>query len=199
MEAFLFLITITPVISRVCWDPAILDYLLTIKTLDFSVSSLQVHWAAISTFHPIKDHAIFTHPTTTRFLNGLLRSFPLGEQPTPPWDLNLALSLLIKRPFKPLAICSMFDLSMNVAFLVAIKSARRLNELGVFTADQPFTIFHKENVFLCFHPKFTPKVIWEFHMNQTVHLLVFFPKLHIPDERGDFTPQMSSGHRPFIY
>lgn len=52
-------------------------------------------------------------------------------------------------------------------------------------ADPPSTTFHKEKVFLCSHPKFIPEVISEFHRSQTIHLLIFFLKLHASGEERE--------------
>lgn len=37
---------------------------------------------------------------------------------------------------------------------------------------------HKDKVSLPLHLKFLPKVVSRFHLNQPIHLPVFFPKLH---------------------
>lgn len=57
----------------------------------------------------------------------------------------------------------MSHLSMKVAFLVTITSARRITELGALMADPSYTTVYKEQISVCPHPKFIPKVISEFH------------------------------------
>lgn len=80
-------------------------------------------------------------------------------------------------PFIIMASCSFAPLSVKVAFLVAITSARR-GEMGVLTVDPSYTVSHKDKVFLRLHPKFIPKIISECHLNQDIHLPVFHPKTH---------------------
>lgn len=104
------------------------------------------------------------------------RTFPSIQKLTPPWDLNLVLSVLIKPPLQPLASSFLSFLSMKVAFLVAITSARKVGELGAMVPDPSYTIFHNDKVSVCLHPKFTLKVVSEFHLNQSIHLPMFFPK-----------------------
>lgn len=96
--------------------------------------------------------------------------------------ISLVLSTLTRPPSIPLMTCSMSHLSMKVAFLVAITSAGRVSELGALMADPLYTVFHREKVSLWFHPKFLPKVTSEFHVNQSIHLPVLFPKLRASAE-----------------
>lgn len=72
--------------------------------------------------------------------------------------------------------------SMKFAFFVAITSARRVNEVRDMMADSSFTVFHMDKVSLHLYPKFTHKVVLEFHLNQTIHLPLLFPKSHVSAE-----------------
>lgn len=45
-------------------------------------------------------------------------------------------------------------------------------------ADPPYMIFQKDKVSSRSLPKFVPKVVSAFHLNQIVHLPIFFPKPH---------------------
>lgn len=94
------------------------------------------------------------------------------------WDLNLVLHALMGKPFEPLVTCSLLHLSMKVAFLLAIMSARSVGGLGVLMAHPPYIVFLKDQVILQPHPKFIPKVASPFHLNQPVYLSVFFHELH---------------------
>lgn len=70
----------------------------------------------------------------------------------------------------------MIQLSMKVAFLVAITLARKVSELGAMMAGPPCMVFHKEVVSLWLHPKFLPKIESKFHINQTI-LSYFLPEI----------------------
>lgn len=169
--------SLSPESSRI---HVILEYLLTLNISSLSISSLWVHLATISTFHhPVENHTIFIHPVMKRFLKGVLRTFPPVVRPTSQRDLNLILSLLTKPPFKPLATCSMSHLSIK---LPSQSPSQEVSKLGELMADVPYTIFHKA-VSLHLHPKSIPKIMSEFHINQTIHLPIFFPKPHASDEK----------------
>lgn len=118
-------------------------------------------------------------PDHHSFLQGYAQQLPLVTKLPSSWDLNVALSALTKPVFKPLVTCSLSQLSMKVIFLVAITSARHINELVGMMAISSYTIFPKDEVFLCLHPKFIPQVVSAFHLNQCIHLLIFYPKSHI--------------------
>nr|XP_008164931.1 uncharacterized protein LOC101944505 [Chrysemys picta bellii] len=162
--------------------PFILDYLLHLKQQALSMSSIRVHLAAISAFHPSADgFLVFANPMVSRFLKGLDRLYPQTHQPVLAWDLNLVLARLTGPPFEPLAMCSLLYLSYKVAFLLAITSARRVSELRALTSEPPYKVFHKDKVQFRPHPGFLPKVVSQFHMNQDIFLPVFYPKPHSCD------------------
>lgn len=58
------------------------------------------------------------------------------------------LSRLMCPLFEPLATCCLLHLSMKVAFLVSITSARRVGGLCVLMSGAPYTIFFKGRVYL---------------------------------------------------
>lgn len=85
-----------------------------------------------------------------------------------------------------LAMCSLSlsHLSMKFISLVAITSTRQVSELAIMMADPAYSVFHKDKISLCLRPKFLPKVVLEFHLNQSIHLSIFHPKPHaIPPDR----------------
>lgn len=75
---------------------------------------------------------------------------------------------------------------MKVVFLVAITSARRVGDLEVLMAVPPYMVFHKDKVSLRLYPKFIPKGILEFHLNQVIHFPVFHLKPHATKEDWEF-------------
>lgn len=122
-------------------------------------------------FSPVEVFSIFDHPAKSRFLRGLINLFPQISEPTPAWDFNFILTCLIKHPFELLATCWLLHLSKNTAFLVAITSVQRVEGLGLLMADSPPpTVFFKGKISLQPHLKILPKMSYEFHINQTIHL-----------------------------
>ena len=66
-------------------------------------------------------------------LSALFRNFdqevvkPVVRRPK--WDINVVLSSLMKRPYEPLATCSLRSLTLKTVFLLALASAKRVSEL----------------------------------------------------------------------
>lgn len=101
---------------------SILDYLLHLKQQSLALSSIKVHLAAISAFHPpVQGKSVFSHEMTIWFLKGLERLYPQVSQ----WDLNLGLLQLMGPVFELMASYSLLLLSWKVAFLVAVALASR--------------------------------------------------------------------------
>ncbi|KAJ1214048.1 hypothetical protein NDU88_001676, partial [Pleurodeles waltl] len=48
---------------------------------------------------------------------------------------------------------------------------------------EPYTVFHSAKVVMRTHPKFLPKVVSDFHVNQTISLPTFFQNPATPAER----------------
>lgn len=92
-------------------------------------------------------------------------------------DLNLVLYCLMGSLLAPLATTYLSFLSMKTVFLVVVTYARRmLLELQALLANisSPFMPFHKDKVYLRSYPKSVPKIVSAFHLNQIIHLPVFF-------------------------
>lgn len=105
--------------------PIVLDYFLELKNSGLSLSSIRVHLEAVNAFQDkIDGFLTFTHLIMKCFLVGLQNLYPKVHSPTSTWDLNLVLKGLMIPTFEPLVTCSLQHMSMKVAFLVAITSAR---------------------------------------------------------------------------
>lgn len=118
---------------------------------------------------------------SVRFLKGLITLYLQVQDPISPWNLNLLLPRLMGLLLEPLASCSLLDLSLKVAFLVAITSARSV-ELRILMSRHPYTIFFRDKVCLHPHPKFLPKMVSSFHINQPIYMPILCPKQHMSRE-----------------
>lgn len=67
---------------------------------------------------------------------------------------------------------------------MAITSARRVSEIQTLSAIEPYTFFHHKRVVFRTHPSFLPKVVSDFHVNQTISLPSFFPNPSTPAEKS---------------
>lgn len=163
----------------------ILPYLLHLARAGLKYSSIRVHLAAITAYRKSPAQPSFFQMQVVKgFLQGLKKVYPPVRPPSPPWELNLVLSRLMAPPFEPIHKATLPHLSWKTAFLVAITSARRISEIQALCTKQPYTVFHHNRVVLRTHPSFLPKVVSDFHINQTISLPSFFPNPSSPAERS---------------
>ena len=107
----------------------------------------------------------------SRFLKGAVRLAPGSRRPVvPAWDLKLVLAALQLEPFEPLASVDLKWLSLKVAFLIAVASARRVGEIQALSIHESCCRFLPESagVLLRPNPAFLPKVLSDFHLHQPV-------------------------------
>ncbi|XP_058017525.1 uncharacterized protein LOC131187272 [Ahaetulla prasina] len=114
-------------------------------------------------------------PLIQQFLRGATNVNPPVVHRFPSWRLNAVLNALTKTPFEPLRDSSLRFLSLKVAFLIAITSARRISELSALSIRQDLCSFFNDRVVLRLDPTFLPKVNSQFHRAQEVVLPNFCP------------------------
>ncbi|KAJ7335336.1 hypothetical protein JRQ81_013277 [Phrynocephalus forsythii] len=170
-------------------SPTSLDTLLRFLLLLFNrglfISTLKVYIAAVVAHQPPDSEAadFFKHPTLKQFLQGARNLCP-DRAPIPPqWSLNVVLKRLTRPPFEPLASVPLHMLSVKLAFLLAITSARRASELAALRSDPPFLQFHLEKVTLYPDVSFLLKVVSHFHLSQPLVLPTYFPSPSTDVER----------------
>ncbi|XP_058014842.1 uncharacterized protein LOC131185882 [Ahaetulla prasina] len=114
-------------------------------------------------------------PLIQQFFRGANNVNPPVVHRFPSWRLNAVLNALTKAPFEPLRDSSLRILSLKVAFLIAITSARRISELSALSIRQDLCTFLNDRVVLRLDPTFLPKVNSQFHRSQEVVLPNFCP------------------------
>lgn len=145
-----------------------------------ALSSLRVHLVAVSAFHPpIQGKLVFLIFMMLWFFKGIIHLFPPMKEMVPRSDLNMVPGALIGLST---VTCLWVLLSQNMAFLVAVTSARRDSKLQALIADPRYTQFFKDKVALRPLPIFLSKVVSQFHFNQVIYLHIFFPKPHSSTE-----------------
>lgn len=107
-----------------------------------------------------------------KILWGATNIRPPAIQRFPTWDLSLVLQALTASPFEPLASVSLQLLSIKVAFLLAVTSARRVSELSALSVRKDLCIFRPNTVVLRLDPSFILKVNSRF---------LRAPKIVLPD------------------
>lgn len=60
-------------------------------------------------------------------------------------------------------------LSEEVTFLIAITLTGSVGGFGALIINVLYLIFHKDQFSLQLHPKFIPKILSEFRINQSIH------------------------------
>lgn len=161
----------------------ILEYSLCFQSSGLVLSSMRVHLAAISMFHP-PGHGkwVFSNAIIVWFLKGL-NLHPLVWESGPLWDLNTVVAALMNPLFEPLASCPFPFLCQN-CILGCGNIHKESLWVAALMAEPPYEQFTKHNVTLWLLPYFLSKVVSRFHLNQAVYLPVFFLKLHSsPEEK----------------
>lgn len=85
----------------------------------------------------------------------------------------LVLEALTKTPFEPALQVSGKLLSLELAFLLAITTARRISDLQALSIKEPFLLILEDRVVLRQDPLYLPKVVSQFHRSQKIILISF--------------------------
>lgn len=98
------------------------------------------------------------------------RMLPTRRITTPRGDLSLVLNAFTNPPFEPIHEVSTRFLTLKAVFLVAITSARRVDEISALVHTPPYTQILDDRVILKPDPAFLPKVVLSFHRSQEIVL-----------------------------
>ena len=125
-------------------------------------STVKVYLAAISACHVGFDgKPAGQHPLVCRFMKGARRLLPITKTMSPSWDLAVVLEALSSHPFEPLDNVDMKTLSLKVALLMALATAKRVSEIHALSVHPACMRFTAGNlgVTLRPNPAFVPKVV----------------------------------------
>ena len=157
---------------------SVLEFLQELFEQGKSPSTLKVFLAAISACHErIDGKTVGANPLSIQFLKGAQRLRPRRLPSVPAWQLNVVLQELTKSPFEPLADVDIEWLSLKVAFLLAVTSAKRIGELHALSvhADCFYVKPDGTGIVLCPNPAFVPKILTAQNLNQVIALDPFHP------------------------
>ena len=112
-----------------------------------------------------------------KFLKGAQRLRPRRLPSVPAWQLNVVLQALTRSPFEPLADVDIKWLSLKVAFLLAVTSAKRIGGLHALSvhADCFYVKPDGAGIVLRPNPAFVPKILSAQNLNQVIALDPFHP------------------------
>ena len=97
------------------------------------------------------------NPAITQLIRGIFVQRPPVCKLIPSWDLFQVLSALSEAPFEPLAQASLIQLSIKVAFLLAVATTRRRSELHALTLEPGHIRWEPAGVRLIPNTKFLKK------------------------------------------
>ena len=151
---------------------SVLEFLQELFEQGKSPSTLKVFLAAISACHErIDGKTVGANPLSIQFLKGAQRLRPRRLPSVPAWQLNVVLQALTKSPFQPLADVDIKWLSLKVAFLLAVTSAKRIGELHALSvhADCFYVKPDGAGIVLRPNPAFVPKILSAQNLNQVLN------------------------------
>ncbi|XDV14070.1 hypothetical protein PO909_002286 [Leuciscus waleckii] len=106
-----------------CPVASVLEFLQDRFSAGLTPPTLKVYVAAIAAFHaPLGDGPLGRQQLVVRFLHGARRTRPAARTRVPTRDLAVVLEGLVEAPFEPLESAEAKNLSLKVAFLLAIIS-----------------------------------------------------------------------------
>ena len=168
-----------------CAVASVLEFLQDRFSAGLTPSTLKVYVAAIGAFHaPLGEGPLGRHHLVVRFLRGARRMRPVARSRIPAWDLAVVLEGLVEAPFEPLELAEAKNLTLKVAFLLAITSLRRVGDLQALAVTPNCLEFAPGNVKAILRP--TPGYVPKVPSNavRSVVLQAFHPPPHVTADEG---------------
>ena len=142
--------------------PVIGDFLTHLFETGRQVNTVRGFRSAIAALHTASDGTSDSDAVSqSRSLNQLMRAMtqerPRVRTLAPAWDMRKVLDSLAKPPFEPMSSCSLMDLSVKTAFLIAAASARRRSALHALTVIPDHMRFEPHGVRMIPDPTFLTK------------------------------------------
>ncbi|XP_047663485.1 uncharacterized protein LOC113652359 [Tachysurus fulvidraco] len=150
-------------------------------------STIKVYLAAISACHVgFGNKSAGQHPLISRFMEGAHRLWPVSRRLVPLWDLPIVLEALSRHPFEPMEAVSLKYLSLKMALLLALVTAKRVSDLHALSVSQSCLQFAPGLTKVTFRPNpaFVPKVLESTYRCPSTELAAFQPpSFSSPEER----------------
>ena len=105
------------------------------------------------------NQTVWKHPLVKQFMKGVRREHKIHRSLVPSWDLTLVLKALTTPPFEPLESVSLKHLTLKVALLIALTTAKRVSDLHALSTSPDCMRFDERSskVALKANPAFIPK------------------------------------------
>ncbi|XP_061119424.1 uncharacterized protein LOC133142296, partial [Conger conger] len=143
----------------VCPVSVVLNFVQSLLDKGLSLSTIRGYVFAISACHTgYGGSTVAAHPLVKRFIQGVRCLKPVAPPRVPQWDLTVVLKALCSPPFEPLESVEWRALSLKVALLTALVSAKRVSDLCALSVHPDCLSFSgSDRVVLRPNPAFTPK------------------------------------------
>lgn len=164
-----------------CEVSQVLEFLQFLLDSQRAASTIKVYAAAISACHEgFASGPVFSHPLIARFLRGARRLRPVTRAVAPQWELQLVLEALCGPPFEPIESVSLRSLSLKVALLLALTSAKRVSDLCALSVSPACLSISGDRgrAILRPNPAYTPKVVTSSFRSRVITLPAFYPPPH---------------------
>ena len=91
------------------------------------------------------DNNIGSDPIISELIKSFELQRPVQRSLAPKWDLSCVLSSVCSEPYEPLHKASKFHLTLKIVFLLAMTTARRVNEIHAFSMDSGHLRFNQSD------------------------------------------------------
>ncbi len=144
-----------------CQVVSVLDFLQEKLSSGTCPGTLRVYVAAISACHVLIDGvSVGKNPLVARLIREAKRLRPPARATVPSWDLAIVLEGLVGTPFESLESAPVRFLTLNMFFLMAITSLKRIGDFQAVSISPSCLDFAPGlvKVILHPHPNYLPKV-----------------------------------------
>ena len=152
-------------------------YLQSMTNLGIKYNTICTHVSALSScLQPVNGQTVGSIPVITQWLRGYKALKPTVRLLIPPWDLGIVLSALRDKPYEPLRKADMRLVTLILAFLLSVTSARRISEIHALGIVNAHLVLNPESAILRVNRSFLPKNKTDITLNSKLELQAFYPK-----------------------
>ena len=94
-----------------------------------SIPAIKGYRSALGQVFYYRGIDISNSPEISCLIKNFEQELPKTNSLVPKWDLNLVLHSLLGKPYEPLSLATMQNLSLKTVFLLALASAKRISEI----------------------------------------------------------------------
>ena len=155
----------------------VVNYLQSMADLGLKYNTICTHVSALSScMQPIGGRTLGSFSLITKWLKGYKALKPPVRLLIPPWELGIVLSALRDQPYEPLRKADMRLVTLKLAFLLSVTSARRISEIHALGVDNAHLVLNPQSAILRVNRSFLPKTKTDIAINSKLELQAFYPE-----------------------